>query len=222
MVRKRIQKETTPVEIAREFHLDFLHPSQEFAWKQYQRHELLFLLGPAGCGKTFLATAFAIHDLLQKKIERIVITRPIVEAGESLGFLPGEMAEKVAPYMRPIYDCIRQIAGKNNPDVERVKHALDVIPLAYMRGITVQNAVFILDEAQNCTYDQLKLAITRLGKNSKMIITADPEQSDLGGQTVAVEDVVAKISPVTGVGVMRFKESDIVRHPLLAKILKRL
>ena len=222
MIRRKQQRDVTPVEIVREFHLDFLRPSQEFAWRQYERHDILFLLGPAGSGKTHIATGFAIHDLLQKKKERIVITRPVVESGESLGFLPGELSEKIAPYMTPIYDCIKKISGKDGHDADKIRSSLEVVPLAYMRGRTFDNAVFILDEAQNCTYDQIKLAITRLGMNSKMIITGDPEQSDLGGASVALEDVVAKISSVTGVAVMRFKESDIVRHPLLAKILKRL
>jgi phosphate starvation-inducible PhoH-like protein len=571
MTRKRQRDVATPIQVAREFHLDFLHPAQELAYRQYERHDLLFLLGPAGTGKSHLATGFAIQDLLQKKKERIVITRPIVEAGESLGFLPGEFSEKVAPYMMPIYDCITKIVGKDGSSAERIRSSLEVVPLAYMRGRsqpldslvvtptgyrrmgdikrgdyvtgtdgsptqvwgvypqgtidvykvtfsdgtsaecsedhlwdtmtlnekrhnkgyttkttkqiqetvknkynqkvhriqvcspvsfsgsiegidpyilgallgdgnfheqtsvtltnvdngiveevrsrlpselrlvlvdknqyrlvghkhkpnsirrflkrngllgktagckfipesckivcivdrlellrglmdtdgsifkhrsgncriqyystskklakdvvylvnslggiahmrkrefdesddhmhngrkirhtmpcyvvdivigvnpfkierkaqeynimrpqrliasvqyvgrkpcqciaidaknslyltdhfivthnTFDNAVFILDEAQNCTYDQLKLAITRLGMNSKMIITADPEQSDLGGPTVAVDDVVAKISSLSGIGVMRFREADIVRHSLIAKILKKL
>jgi phosphate starvation-inducible PhoH-like protein len=218
---RRKHKEPASVEVAQEFHLDFLHPSQELAWRQYQRHDLLFLLGPAGTGKTHLAVGFAIHDFLKKKKDHIVVTRPVVESGESLGYLPGDFTEKILPYMMPVYDCVDKIVGRHSVDKDRVRSAMQVVPLAYMRGRTFDDAVFILDEAQNCTHEQIKLAITRLGFGSKMIITGDPSQSDLPGR-VALEDFVAKISPVTGVGVMRFKENDIVRHSLIARILKRL
>lgn len=225
MGRRRNTKEkdnVKPVEVIKEFHLDFLHPSQELAWRQYQRHDLLFLLGPAGTGKTHIATGFGIHDILQKKKKRIVVTRPVVESGESLGYLPGDFSEKILPYMMPIYDCINKITGRNSTDQERVRAALEVVPLAYMRGRTFDDAVFILDEAQNCSYEQIKLAISRLGFNSKMIITGDPDQSDLPGSTVALEDIAVKIAPLTGVAVMRFRETEIVRHSLVSRILKKL
>jgi len=218
---RRKKGETAPVPIIKEFHLDFLHPSQDLAWRQYQRHDILFLLGPAGTGKTHLATGFAIHDILQKKKNRIVVTRPVVESGESLGYLPGDFHEKILPYMMPIYDCINKIVGRNSVDKERVQAALEIVPINYMRGRTFDSSVFILDEAQNCMYDQIKLAISRLGFNSKMIITGDPDQSDLPGQ-VALESVVAKIGSLSGVATMRFKDGDIVRHSLIARILKRL
>ena len=225
MGRRRNTKEkdnVKPVEVIKEFHLDFLNPSQELAWRQYQRHDLLFLLGPAGTGKTHIATGFGIYDVLQKKKQRIVVTRPIVESGESLGYLPGDFNEKILPYMMPIYDCINKITGRNSTDQERVRASLEVVPLAYMRGRTFDDAVFILDEAQNCSYEQIKLAISRLGFNSKMIITGDPDQSDLPGSTVALEDIAVKIAPLTGVAVMRFRETEIVRHSLVSRILKKL
>ena len=222
MAKRRIKKEkTVPVDFTKSFHLDFLHASQELAWQAYQQHDLLVLLGPAGCGKTFLATGFAIHDVLQKSKENIVITRPVVESGESLGFLPGDFDEKILPYMMPIFQCIKKICGASTQDRDIVNRALEVCPLAYMRGRTRTDAVFILDEAQNCTHSQLILAITRLGLGSKMIITADPDQSDLPGRP-AIVDLVNNISTVKGVGVIRFSENSIVRHPLIARILKRL
>jgi phosphate starvation-inducible PhoH-like protein len=218
---KRKDQESSNVPVPREFELQFLHPSQELAYRQFQRHDLLFLLGPAGTGKTHLATGFAIQEILQKKKERIVITRPVVESGESLGYLPGDFYEKIHPYMMPVYDCIDKIVGKGSTNSDKVRASLEVVPINYMRGRTFDSSVFILDEAQNCTYDQIKLAITRLGFNSKMIITGDPQQSDLPG-TVALESVVAKISSLSGVATMRFKEGDVVRHSLIARILKRL
>jgi len=218
---RRKEQESSHVPIPQEFALEFLHPSQELAYRQYQRHDLLFLLGPAGTGKTHLATGFAIQEILQKRKERIIVTRPVVESGESLGYLPGDFYEKVLPYMMPVYDCIDKIVGKGSVNWEKVRAALEIVPINYMRGRTFDSSVFILDEAQNCTYDQIKLAISRLGFDSKMVITGDPQQSDLVGE-VALENVVAKISPLSGVATMRFKENDIVRHSLIARILKRL
>lgn len=220
--KRNSSSSSSTVDVIKEFHLDFLHPSQELSWRAYQEHDILFLLGPAGTGKSHLATGFAIHDLLQKKKSKVVITRPVVESGESLGYLPGDFNEKILPYMLPIFDCITKIAGNEGVNREKVRSALEVAPLAYMRGRTFNDAVFILDEAQNCTFDQLKLAITRLGFDSKMIITGDPEQSDLPTRDVALEDVVGRIGEVKGVGVIRFTEADIVRHPLISRILKKL
>ena len=170
---------------------------------------------------THLATGFAIHDILQKKKDRIVVTRPVVESGESLGYLPGDFHEKILPYMMPIYDCVNKIVGRNSVDKEKIQASLEIVPINYMRGRTFDSSVFILDEAQNCTYDQIKLAISRLGFNSKMVITGDPDQSDLSGE-VALESIVAKIGSLSGVATMRFKDGDIVRHSLIARILRRL
>jgi len=230
MPRKRIKRDERPprpskpsvsVDITKSFHLDFLNPAQELAWQAYQQHDLLFLLGPAGTGKTHLATGFAIYDILQKVKKNIVITRPVVEAGESLGYLPGDFDEKILPYMMPVLQCIKKVCGASTHDREIVNNAIETCPLAYMRGRTFDDAVFLLDEAQNCTHDQLILALTRLGFSSKMIVTGDPDQSDLPGRP-ALEDLVAKVSALKGVGVIRFKENSIVRHPLVGRILKRL
>ncbi len=222
MTRRRTKREkTVSVDITKSFHLDFLNSSQELAWQAYQRHDLLILLGPAGTGKTHLATGFAIHDVLQKSKRNIVVTRPIVESGESLGYLPGDFDEKILPYMMPILQCVKKVCGSSTQDREIIDRALETCPLAYMRGRTFDDAVFILDEAQNCTHDQLVLAITRLGLDSKMIITGDPDQSDLPGRP-AIIDLVNNISTLKGVGVIRFNESSVVRHPLVARILKKL
>lgn len=213
---------TKKVDVRKSFHLDFLNAPQKAAWEAYQKNDLIFLLGPAGTGKTHLATGFAIHDILKNDKERLVITRPVVEAGENLGFLPGDFNEKITPYMMPIYDCIDKVCGgKGSRDREVVQQSLEISPLAYMRGRTFTDAIFILDEAQNCTYKQLKLALTRIGTGTKMIVTGDPAQSDLPGQ-VALEDIINRIDGVEGVGIIRFSESSVVRHPLVARLVKRL
>lgn len=199
-----------------------LSQPQKLAWVAYQKQDLLFLLGPAGVGKTHIAVSFAIFDLLNKDVARnkIVITRPIVESGESLGYLPGTFEEKVNPYMMPIYDCLHRITGPEGKHKEKVMNSLEVCPLAYMRGRSFSNSIFIFDEAQNASKDQLKLAISRLGENSKMIITGDPDQSDL--PDCVLDDVATKIMSIQGVGAVKFKESAIMRHPLVGKILKKI
>lgn len=204
------------------FHIEFKNDAQKLAWAAFQQHEVLFLIGPAGTGKTHLACAFAIEQLLNKTRKKLVLTRPIVESGESLGFLPGEFEEKVHPYMLPIYDCVDRIVGRENVFRERVDAAMEIAPIAYMRGRTFNDAVCIFDEAQNATKMQLKLFLTRFGENSKIIITGDPTQSDLGGDYVALMDVMHRLESVTGVGVVQFKENSIVRHPLVGEIIRRL
>jgi phosphate starvation-inducible PhoH-like protein len=203
------------------FHIEF-KGTQELAWAAFQQHEVLFLIGPAGTGKTHLAVAFAIEQLLSRQKKKIVITRPTVEAGESLGFLPGEFENKVYPYMLPIYDCIDRIVGRENAMRERVDANLEVAPIAYMRGRTFHDAVCIFDEAQNATKMQLKLFLTRFGENSKVICTGDPSQSDLGHNHNDLMDVMHRLQGLTGVGVVQFKANSIVRHPLVADIIKQL
>lgn len=205
----------------KDFHIELLNGPQKCAWASFQQHDVLFLLGPAGCGKTFLATAFAIKSLLAKEKTKIVLTRPIVEAGESLGFLPGNFEEKVNPYMMPIFDCMDKLIGKTSPHREKVTAASEVAPLAFMRGRTFDNAVCLFDEAQNATMTQLKLFLTRFGENSKIIITGDPNQSDLRGP-VALAECVQRLRGVPGIGVIEFKANSIVRHPLIGKILEQL
>jgi phosphate starvation-inducible protein PhoH and related proteins len=187
----------------------------------YKANDITFILGPAGTGKTHLAVYCAIHDLFYPsediEIKRIIITRPIVEAGENLGFLPGEISEKVHPYMIPVYDCIRKMVHKAD---DFIAQYFDVSPLAYMRGITFQNSVAILDEAQNCTEAQLKLFMSRLGEKGRLIITGDPEQSDIGKKSF-LNKLVNAMDGEKGIGVHRFTDTDIVRHPLVGRVLKR-
>lgn len=207
---------------AGDFHIDFKNQAQSLAWASFQQHDVLFLIGPAGTGKSFLACAFAVEQILNKQKSKIVLTRPIVEAGESLGFLPGEFEEKVHPYMLPMYDCIYKLVGKeDSPQKDRVESAMEVAPLAYMRGRTFEKSVCIFDEAQNATMAQLKLFLTRFGEDSKIIITGDPMQSDLPGD-VALSTVMQKLSGVPGIGILQFKENHIVRHPLVGQIIKKL
>lgn len=204
------------------FHIEFKTDAQKVAWGAFQQHDILFMIGPAGTGKTHLACAFALEQILTKQRKKIVISRPIVGSGEDLGYLPGEFEEKVHPYMMPIYDCVDSLVGRDGGFRERVNQSLEVAPIAYMRGRTFNNAVCILDEAQNCTYMQIKLFLTRLGENSKIIITGDPSQSDLNRSQVCLLDVVHRIKDVPGICVVEFKENSIVRHPLVSKILAKL
>lgn len=205
------------------FYLDFLTPAQKIAYSVYQQNDICFFSGVAGTGKSFIATAFAIQDILEGKKNQLVLTRPIVEAGENLGYLPGTLHEKVEPYMMPLYDSISKIVGKGGSQREMINACVKVAPLAYMRGSTFEDSVCILDEAQNCTREQIVLFLTRLGNNSKMIITGDPEQSDLfpKGDTPLAR-MIEDISPINGVGCVDFPEKYIVRHPLVNAIIKRL
>lgn len=203
------------------FHLEFKNLSQKLAWAAFQQNDILFLTGPAGSGKTFLAMAFAINEILQGNKKRIILTRPIVESGESLGFLPGDFMEKVNPYMMPLYDSIYKLVGDDNPQRDLINQAIEIAPIAYMRGRTFDDAICIFDESQNATMMQLKLFLTRFGENSKIIITGDPSQSDLGGP-VALVDVMSKLESLQGIGMIKFKADSIVRHPLIGKIVEKL
>lgn len=201
------------------FHLDFLNSDQQLAWAVYQQHHITFLLGAAGSGKSHLAMAFAIYDVLRGDKKKIILTRPVVEAGESLGFLPGSFEEKINPYLVPLLDITQRLVGGNEQQQLAIGTAIQTIPLAYLRGHTFTDAVCILDEAQNATTTQLKLYLTRLGHNSKMIVTGDPQQTDL--KELALLDVVRRIETVPGIGTVRFKKEAIVRHPVVAAILER-
>jgi phosphate starvation-inducible PhoH-like protein len=214
---KTVQKKPKQEGGGKSFHFEFLNQDQKLAWGAYQKHEILFLIGPAGTAKSFLATAFAIKEIVEKTKKNIVLTRPIVEAGEKLGFLPGDLNEKVDPYMMPLYDSIDKLTNGELRD--HVNSCLKISPLAYMRGSTYDNSVCIFDEAQNATYKQLVLFLTRLGNNSKMIITGDPEQIDLPGS--GLMDMVEDLQSITKIGIIEFKDSAIVRNPLVTEILKK-
>lgn len=204
------------------FKPELLNEEQERAYEAYKENDILFLIGAAGTGKSHLAVTFAVHDILKKERSRIILSRPVVEAGESLGFLPGDVDEKVYPYMLPLYDVLDKICGKDGDARKKIDDCYDLAPLAFLRGRTFDGSCCILDEAQNCTTSQLKLFMTRLGKFSKMIITGDPTQTDLPRGQSGLMEVVNKLKNVPKIGYIHFTEEAIVRHPLVAEIVKRL
>ncbi|WP_400242462.1 PhoH family protein [Niallia sp. JL1B1071] len=188
--------------------------------RSIRRNDLVFGIGPAGTGKTYLAVVMAVNALKSGKVNRIILTRPAVEAGESLGFLPGDLKEKVDPYLRPLYDALHDVLGMEHTTRLIERNTIEVAPLAYMRGRTLDDAFVILDEAQNTTHAQMKMFLTRLGFGSKMVITGDKTQIDLpkgvkSGLVVA-EQILQKVS---GIGLVHLEESDVVRHPLVGKII---
>ena len=204
------------------FHVEFKNSSQNLAWSAFEQHDILFMSGIAGCGKTYLAMAFAINEILSKNKNKIILTRPIVESGEHLGFLPGDFQEKVNPYMMPLYDSINKLVGSNNPQREMIDKSIEIAPLAYLRGRTFDNAICILDEAQNTTMTQMKLFLTRIGNNSKMIINGDPTQSDLPYNKSSLKEVMNKLQNVPGISILEFDTTCVVRNPIISKLLKNL
>jgi len=182
---------------------------------------IVFGIGPAGTGKTYLAVAMAVQSLLEKRAKRIVLTRPAVEAGEKLGFLPGDLQAKIDPYLRPLYDALYDMLPNDRVEHLAEQGVIEVAPLAFMRGRTLNDAFIILDEAQNTTPEQMKMFLTRMGFNSKVVVTGDMTQTDLPGSMRSGLSVAEKIlSSIDGIGFIRFSESDVVRHPLVAKIIK--
>ncbi len=182
--------------------------------------DLVFGIGPAGTGKTYLAVAYAAHCLERSIVERIILSRPAVEAGERLGFLPGDMREKVDPYLRPLYDALYDVLPPEKVERDLETGVIEIAPLAFMRGRTLANAFVILDEAQNTTSMQMKMFLTRLGENSKMIVTGDPSQVDLPpGQVSGLEEAVGLLAGVEGITAVRFTSADVVRRDLVAKIV---
>lgn len=193
-------------------------PAQAHYIELMRKNELVFGLGPAGTGKTYLAAAFAAHLLHERRVERLVLSRPALEAGERLGFLPGDLKEKVDPYLRPLYDALFDVLGERCSRLIE-QGVIEVAPLAFMRGRTLARSFVILDEAQNCTPAQMKMFLTRLGEDSRMVVTGDPSQSDLPGGPEGLEQAVAFLDGVDGVGFARFSAADVVRHPLVTRIV---
>ena len=194
---------------------------QDAYLRALKRHSLVFGTGPAGTGKTWLAVAHAVSLFERKEVDRIVLSRPAVEAGERLGFLPGDMREKVDPYLRPIYDALGDLMDARI--VERALQAgeIEIAPLAFMRGRTLSNAAIILDEAQNTTIMQMKMFLTRLGENSRMIVTGDPSQVDLPpGQASGLADAVRLLDDIEGIAHVRFTSGDVIRHELVTRIVE--
>ncbi|WP_213667875.1 PhoH family protein [Staphylococcus capitis] len=187
-----------------------------------KRNDLVFGIGPAGTGKTFLAVVYAAKQLRKGSVKRIVLTRPAVEAGESLGFLPGDLKEKVDPYLRPLYDGLNTVLGREQTERFIERGIIEIAPLAYMRGRTLDDAFVILDEAQNTTHAQMKMFLTRLGFGSKMVVTGDQTQIDLPkGVKSGLKEVIKKLYGVNGISIMKLDQSDVVRHPLVSKIIDR-
>ena len=186
-----------------------------------KQHDVTFGIGPAGTGKTFLAVTLAVTALKRGQVKRIILTRPAVEAGESLGFLPGDLKEKVDPYLRPVYDALYQILGKDQTTRLMEREIIEIAPLAYMRGRTLDDAFVILDEAQNTTIMQMKMFLTRLGFNSKMIVNGDISQIDLPRNVKSgLIDVQEKLKNIHQIDFVHFSAKDVVRHPVVAQIIR--
>ncbi len=185
------------------------------------RDDLIFALGPAGTGKTYLAVAQAVHQLVTGSVDRLILSRPAVEAGERLGFLPGDMREKVDPYLRPLYDALYDMLPSDQVERRIANGEIEIAPIAFMRGRTLANAFVILDEAQNTTPAQMKMFLTRFGENSRMVVCGDPKQVDLPGEGVSgLADAVSRLEGVEGFGTIRFGRGDVVRHPIVGRIVE--
>ena len=194
-------------------------PAQAAYLDLMRTHPLVFGVGPAGTGKTYLAAAFGAHLLYERRVERLILSRPALEAGERLGFLPGDLKEKIDPYLRPLYDALFDVIGESSLKMME-QGIIEVAPLAFMRGRTLTRAFVILDEAQNCTAPQMKMALTRLGEESRMVVTGDPSQSDLpGGRAEGLDQALSILRDVEGAAVARFTEKDVVRHALVTRIV---
>ena len=196
-------------------------PNQQAYIELIRRNELTFGIGPAGTGKTYLAVACAAEALMNGEVDRIVLSRPAVEAGERLGFLPGDMKEKVDPYLRPLYDALYDMMPQSLVQKCLAENQIEIAPLAFMRGRTLSSAFIILDEAQNTTPQQMKMFLTRLGEGSRMVVTGDPSQIDLpSGVGSGLVEAASILDSVKGIGITRFVNVDIVRHPLVGRIVQ--
>ena len=194
--------------------------AQDAYIRALRRHALVFGIGPAGTGKTWLAVAYAVSLFERKEVDRIILSRPAVEAGERLGFLPGDMREKVDPYLRPVYDALYDLMDARIVERALQTNEIEIAPLAFMRGRTLSNAAIILDEAQNTTAMQMKMFLTRLGENSRMIVTGDPSQVDLpSGQISGLAEATKLLAGVDGIGMAEFTAEDVVRHELVGRIV---
>jgi len=189
--------------------------------KALKENDIVMSLGPAGTGKSFLAVSVAVTLLMEKKIERVILSRPAVEAGEKLGFLPGDMKEKVDPYLRPLYDALYELFGANKIDKKIETGEIEIAPLAFMRGRTLKNCFAILDEAQNATETQIKMFLTRIGENSKLVVNGDPSQIDLINKSqsglIKSKDILKDLNEIK---IIEFDHTDVVRHPLVSKIIR--
>ena len=204
--------------------LVYRNAAQKRFYNTLTKKDITFCIGPAGCGKTYLSVHRALRELGDKNshIDGIVIVKPLVEAaGEKIGYLPGDVEEKTAPWMMSFYYNMEQIIGKQRVNILKESGVIEVMPLAFMRGITLANKFVILDEAQNATPEQIKMFVTRIGEHSKYIITGDLEQSDIPNHKSGLEDAIKRFAGVHGVGLASFKEKDVVRHSLVRRLLKR-
>ena len=189
---------------------------------QLASHDIIFALGPAGTGKTYLAVAQAVSQLITGSVQRLILSRPAVEAGERLGFLPGDMKEKVDPYLRPLYDALYDCMPPEQVDRRIASGEIEIAPIAFMRGRTLSDAFVILDEAQNTTREQMKMFLTRFGQNSRMVVCGDPRQVDIpgGDRQSGLIDAVERLEGVEGIGITRFSRADVVRHPIVGRIVE--
>ena len=195
-------------------------PTQNLYLQNIAAHDITFGIGPAGTGKTYLAVACAVDALERSTVQRIVLTRPAVEAGERLGFLPGDLAQKVDPYLRPLYDALYELMGHDKVQKAFERNAIEIAPLAFMRGRTLNNAFVILDEAQNTTPEQMKMFLTRIGFGARAVVTGDVSQVDLPkGAMSGLVDAERVLKRVKGIAITRFTSADVVRHPLVARIV---
>ena len=206
----KVGKPIAPKSVAQKLYVDAV-----------RKHDIVFAVGPAGTGKTYLAMAMAVRALLEKKVKKIILTRPAVEAGEKLGFLPGTLEEKVDPYLRPLFDAVTEMLDFDRTRKLLDKGIIEVAPLAFMRGRTLNESFVILDEAQNTTREQMKMLLTRLGFGSKAVINGDASQSDLHGHGASgLEDACNILKGVEGISICRFSDVDVVRHPLVQRVIR--
>jgi phosphate starvation-inducible PhoH-like protein len=195
-------------------------PNQQLLVDTMHKNDMVFAVGPAGTGKTYTGVAMAVKALKNKEVKRIILTRPAVEAGENLGFLPGDMKEKLDPYMQPLYDALRDMLPNEKLEEYILKGIIQIAPLAFMRGRTLDNAFVILDEAQNTTHSQMKMFLTRMGKSAKFMITGDPGQVDLPRRTISgLKEALLVLKDIEGIGIIYLDDKDIVRHRLVKKVI---